>query len=218
MAMSAKKVFLQQIKPKFALPRRLKFNLRRILDIGIANGSYEECKLIYPYAEYHGLDCVEHPIKMQSGDFFHLRDLESSHSISSLPVKFDLIIANHVLEHIIDGERVFSDLCRQLTSGGILYVEIPSIRTASYLKKGRSYHFHDDPTHCTFYNLQRLSNIAIRNECKVLSAGPISTPLKNLLSIPRALLSYVTGKDWGSKLIHLQKKVEHIMIRKNSSK
>ena len=154
-----KRLLSAYMKPKFAFPRSLMVKPIRILDIGIANDSYHECKAIFPDAEYHGLDCLDHKVNMSPLDCFFLRDLNDPHSLINLPGNYDLIIANHVLEHIDRGDETFEELCDLLAPGGILYVEMPSIRTAFSLKKAGRYHFHDDPTHCRFYNLKWLANI-----------------------------------------------------------
>jgi SAM-dependent methyltransferase len=205
------------LKPKFAIPRKAGINPKLVLDIGIANASYIECKAIYFNAEYHGLDCINSDVQMSAGDLFFLRDLEDPQALTDLPGQYDLIIANHVLEHVNRGEQVFGELCDLLSSDGVLYVEVPSIRTAFSMKKWGNYHFHDDPTHITFYNLVELANIAMRRDCKIVSCGPISTQLKNWLSLPRALFNLVRGREWGPYLLHLQKKIDHIMVKRTAT-
>jgi hypothetical protein len=101
-----------------------------------------------------------------------------------------------------------------LEDQGILYIEMPSIRTAGKRKKNGSYHFHDDSTHCKFIDLIKYGNIALEKKCKIISMGPVSTPLKNILSIPRALLGIITGKGWGPYLLHMQGKIDHMLIKK----
>jgi hypothetical protein len=164
-------------------------------------------KHIYPHAEYHGLDCFDHEVKMLPADCFYLRDLEDPRSLINLPGNYDLIIANHVLEHVKRGEETFAEFCDLLAPEGVLYVEIPSIRTAFSAKGAGRYHFHDDPTHCTFYSLESLANIAIRRNCDVVSCGPVSTLLKDVFSFPRAFFSVFRGGDWGPYLLHWQNKI-----------
>jgi hypothetical protein len=202
------------IKPKFY---KIYFRLKpsSILDIGIANDSYRECKSIFPQAEYHGLDLFHDYIKMNDADKYYCRNLEDLDALRGLKENYDLIIANHVLEHIERGEDVFKELCCLLSDCGLLYVEFPSIRTAYKEKRWGSYHFHDDHTHRSFYNLESLANIAIDNGCKIVSCGPVSTFIKDVFAIPRALLGVFLGKDWGPYLLHFQRKVDHIMVVRN---
>lgn len=206
------KRFVFYLKPKFYLTGLAGVRPSRILDIGIANESYAECKAIYPEAKYHGLDLAETDAIMETGDLFFLRNLEEKDSLSTIGFNYDLIIANHVLEHVDRGEEVFGELCNLLSKDGVLYAEMPSIRCAFNKKKGGSYHFHDDPTHRTFYSLENLANIAIRRNCRIISCGPVSTWLKDLISLPRAFLAILSGAEWGPYLLHMSGKVDHIMV------
>lgn len=200
------------MKPKFLKTYVLNKSPGFILDIGIANDSYLEAKAIYPASIYHGVDFIKPSISMRSEDAFHLVNLEEPGALLSIPSRYDLIIANHVLEHVYRGDEAFGELCDLLAPGGLLYVEVPSIRTAYSRKKFGNYHFHDDPTHRTFYCLEKLANIAIRHECRVISCGRASTALKDLFSPVRASFSLVRGGEWGPYMLHMLGKVDHILV------
>ena len=126
-----------------------------------------------------------------------------------------MIVINHVLEHLSNGNEIFSRLCSLLAPEGVLYAEFPSIRTAYKRKTKTSYHFHDDPTHKTFYIIENLANMAIFADCKIVSCGPVSTKLKNWLSSVRACIAWVSGKPYEPYLLHKQKKIDHILLRRN---
>ncbi len=203
-----------RLKPKFLVPHQAGVSPRRVLDIGVANDSYLECKAMYPLAQYHGVDIISPGVRMADGDALFLRDLEDPLSLRDLPGPYDLIVVNHVLEHIRRGEAVFAELCDLISLHGYMYVELPSIRTAYKRKRMGRYHFHDDLTHCKFYSLEVLANNAIAQGCKIISCGPISTLAKSFLSVPRAVVSAVAGGAWGGYLIHMQGKVDHIFIQR----
>lgn len=205
---------IRRLKPKFAKLSLMAASSSHILDIGIANDSYRECKAIFPNATYHGLDIVDAGIALDPGDQFLQRNLEDSQALDGLKPLYDLIIVNHVLEHLERGNEVFGRLCQLLAPHGLLYVEVPSLRTAYRAKSKGSYHFHDDPTHRTFYRLEDLANLAIRSECRVVSCGPASTWLKDLLALPRAAVGVVRGQGWGPYLLHLQRKIDHILVQR----
>jgi hypothetical protein len=202
------------IKPKFNAVSGIIGQPRYILDIGIANDSYRECKLVFPNVTYHGLDFIDAGVSLDPGDQFFLRNLEETTALDGLDPIYDFIIANHVLEHLEHGREVFVGLCRLLAPGGMLYVEVPSIRTAYRLKAPWSYHFNDDPTHKTFYRLEDLANLAIQSSCKVLSCGPCSTWLKDLLAYPRAGIGMLQGIGYGPYLLHFQRKIDHILVKR----
>lgn len=215
--MTLKRQFARMGKPKFRESTAVMPNPSRILDIGIANDSYLECKAVFPRAIYHGVDISDPGVKMNQNDRFINCNLDDEDSLKKLTEKYDLIIINHVLEHLRNGHRVFSGLCSQLAPGGILYAEFPSLRTARARKTRNNYHFHDDPTHLRVYALEDLANIAMDANCQVLSCGPVSTPLKNILSAPRALAGWLSGQGWGPYLLHLQGKIDHVMVRAKAS-
>ena len=205
---------VRRLKPKFSTLSSLTVSPRYILDIGIANDSYRECKAVFPGATYHGLDVVDAGVVLEPGDRFLLRNLEEQQALIGLEPIYDVIIVNHVLEHLEHGTDVFGRLCNMLAPSGLLYVEVPSLRTAYRAKTPGSYHFHDDPTHRSFYRLEDLANLAIRSNCSVVSCGPTSTWLKDLLSLPRAAFGAIRGQGWGSYLLHLQRKIDHILVRR----
>ena len=95
-----------------------------------------------------------------------------------------------------------------------VYAEFPSIQAAQKRKKS-SYHFHDDVTHKSFYIIEELANIAIFSGCKIISCGPISIVLKNVLSPLRAFFCCLTDKPHGSFLLHSQKKIDHIFVERS---
>jgi len=211
------KTFLAKYgKPKFRATSAVMPSPTCILDIGIANNSYKECKTAFPTAVYHGLDYKKIDFAMSEGDSFFLCDLESDEALDGMQAMYDLIIVNHVLEHLTQGEKVFSKLCGLLQPGGILYAEFPSIHTAYKRQKGRLYHFHEDPTHKAFYQLEDLANTAIAAGCKVVSCGPISTPLKDALAFPRALYAWVRRRGFVRFLPHSIRKIDHIMVIKTT--
>jgi SAM-dependent methyltransferase len=209
-----KSSIVRRLKPKFSKLAAVRAAPQRILDIGIANDSYLECKLVFPTAAYDGIDSWMQDLKMINGDRFFIRNLEDEDSLSDLGPIYDVIIVNHVIEHLKRGQDVFSELCRLLVPGGYMYVEFPSLRTAHQRKRRGSYHFHDDPTHRRFYLLEDLANSAIESNCQIVSCGPASTWLKDVLSVPRAAVSALRGREWGPYLLHFQRKIDHILVQR----
>jgi hypothetical protein len=209
-----KHILIKNIKPKFFYPFSIKPRPHFILDIGIANNSYYEFKKIYPSSVYHGVDYIKGDIKFNKDDRFILANLESPDALRDLSPIYDMIIINHVLEHLTSGKEVFIRLLNLLAPGGVLYAEFPSIRTAQERKTKSSYHFHDDATHKQFYIVEELANLAILSGCKVISCGPISTTLKNVLSPFRALFAYFMGRPYGPFMLHTQNKIDHIFLER----
>lgn len=206
---------IRSIKPKFYHTHKECPRPQSILDIGVANNSYMECKKVFPNAKYTGLDISPLNIMWNEEDEFILCNLETQDVASKVKGQsFDLIIVNHVLEHLENGENVFTTLCSLLSPGGYIYCEFPSIRTAMHRKTRYSYHFHDDPTHKRFYSLIKLANLSMRHGCQVVSCGAASTPVKDIFSLPRAFIDMVRGVGYGSNLLFLQRKIDYIFCKR----
>ncbi len=207
-------ITLALIKPKFYKTKKIfGASAIRILDIGTANKSYEESRLVYPTAKYTGLDLYAPSVIPEKGDEFLQMNLEDIDG-TKIENIYDLIIMNHVLEHLGNGEDVFRILCRKIAEHGVVYAEFPSIKTMYKPKNGYRYHFHDDPTHKRIYSLETLVNIAMEEGLKIHSCGNATTPLKSLLSIPRALIKMFMGGNVGGELIFIQGKVSYILCTK----
>ena len=69
---------------------------------------------------------------------------------------FDLIILNHVIEHLSNGETVLASLHRKLRPGGMIYIETPDIATLNYPSAIGFMNFYDDPTHQRVYEVRSL--------------------------------------------------------------
>ena len=96
---SVKRRFAKYAKPKFRSTYSENPNPYNILDIGIGNDSYNECKIVFPDAKYFGLDYEEINFKMQDGDVFIFENLEEDHALENQASIYDLIIINHVLDY-----------------------------------------------------------------------------------------------------------------------
>lgn len=199
-------------KPKFARTVRQHPHPARILDVGIANCSYEECRVVFPGARYHGLDHIDPGCAFIGEDRFIACNLEEPEALQAVDGPYDLILANHVLEHLRRGEEVYAGLCDRLAPGGQFYAEFPSLRTAYRRASAWGYHFHHDPTHRRVYGLETLANLAMDRGCRVLSCGPVSTPLKNLLALPRAAIAGLRGEAPGAFLPHFRGLIDHMHV------
>lgn len=205
------KYLIKKLKPKFNAVSKFKKSPKHILDIGIANNSYVETKTIFPDAVYTGVDIQELNFEMTGGDVFYKKNLEEVDDLDFINgTEYDVILINHVLEHLSNGERVYEMLCCRLAKGGIIYAEFPSIETMRAEKNKYNYHFHDDPTHKRVYCLETLANIAMDKGLKILSCGNAGTMLKNILGIPRACYALLKGAPPGPQLLFLQKKISYI--------
>jgi SAM-dependent methyltransferase len=70
---------------------------------------------------------------------------------------FDLIILNHVIEHLRNGEAVLASLHAKLRPGGMIYIETPDIATLNFPSATGFMNFYDDPTHLRVYEVRALA-------------------------------------------------------------
>ena len=113
--MKTKKAYLKQIKNIFSFESE-KIN---ILEVGADNGSFS--KLLAETDFVHNISIVEPNQRMHSS----LKLITSSvfNNIKEIPleVKFDLIIAIHVLDHISNLGIYIDELSKHLKEGGFIY-------------------------------------------------------------------------------------------------
>lgn len=58
-------------------------------------------------------------------DYFGIRDVVDITQIQYESEKFDYIICNHVMEHIVDDMKAFQESYRVLKTGGVAYINVP---------------------------------------------------------------------------------------------
>jgi len=207
---------LTQLKSKFFNIRRFAPQAVDVLDVGVANRSAFEMKQVLPACRYHGVDRdasfdEQERALMQR---FTLMDLEANPLATAEREAYDLVVINHVLEHVDNGLQVVRQAVGCLRPGGTLYLEVPNIRSLRRASSRFSYHFHDDPTHKRLYSEEELCNAVISAGGKIVECGAASTPLKTLLSLPRALLSLLRGQPLGHLFVHSRGAITYIVARR----
>ena len=93
----------------------------------------------------------------------------------------------------------------------MLYLEVPNVRSLSHAADRWHYHFHDDPTHKRLYSQEELCNAVMAAGGKVLECGFANTPLKWLLSLPRAVLGLMLGRSVGHLFVHTRKAITYLV-------
>ena len=190
---------------KFYYTRSILKNKIKILDIGLDNFSIDRVNRLYQnIQEYHGVDVCD------------ISD-ENKKKIDPLDVLedgyYDLVIMNHVVEHLEKGLYVIDQLSNKVKQGGVLFVEFPNVNS---LNKHNSYtyNFHCDTTHKRIYTVESIANILLANDFEIVSAGYSKPPWKYIYAIPNMLLNFVKGNEIGSSLAHVTNKISHVYARK----
>jgi SAM-dependent methyltransferase len=207
---------LVQLKSKFFNIQRFASEAVDVLDVGVANRSAFEMKQVLPACRYHGVDRDaafgdEERALMQR---FTLMDLEADPLATAERGAYDLVVINHVLEHVGNGLQVVHHAIGCLRAGGILYLEVPNVLSLARASSRFSYHFHDDPTHKRLYSREELCNAVIDAGGKVVECGAASTPLKTLLSLPRAAVALLRGQPLGHLFVHGRGAITYLVARR----
>jgi SAM-dependent methyltransferase len=160
-----------EIPPKLVVTREvMRRPGARLLDVGCGNHSPAITKRYFPQSVYHALDSSRWNRDARDDgliDRFFDLDLEDVDRLDQIEDGYyDAVICNHVLEHVSDPYRAAGRLARKLRPGGVMFIEVPSERS---LKLPRAIdgwmgirgclNFHDDVTHRTMVDLEKLRTI-----------------------------------------------------------
>lgn len=146
----------------------------RLLDVGCGNHSVRQAKRWFPNCEYYGID---HGTYNNDSEDFQLMteffDLDLTvDTLGTVNDKyFDVIIVNHVIEHLSNGEHLLSRLPKKLRPGGRIYIEFPGARSLSLPSMSGTLNFCDDPTHIRVYDVKEVANILLANGCRIIKGG-----------------------------------------------
>lgn len=124
---------------------------KRLLEIGVGSGSFLKVAKIKGFAVM-GCDLsvpLCRHVEQESGIEMHCGYL------SDLPGegRFDVVVMNHVLEHVQHPVEFLQDVFRLLVPGGVLHIAVPNIDCwEAHLPGWTSY----EPYHLTYFNRQTL--------------------------------------------------------------
>lgn len=166
---------LRLIPPKFLYFARENTRSRfRLLDVGCGNHSVRQAKRWFPNCEYFGIDRGvynnddEDFLLMER--FFEL-DLAQD-DLAVIPDSwFDLIVVNHVIEHLYNGEDVIGNLTKKLRKGGRMYIEFPGEHSLALPSMSGTLNFCDDPTHVRVYSVREVANVLLANGLRIKRGG-----------------------------------------------
>ena len=156
--------------------RRISSPAIRILDIGCGNNSPSVTKHWFPGCHYTGADIQRYNLGGADDaamDAFYLLGADGS-GYSAIPgASYDLVILNHVLEHMTEPAPILAALCAKLKPGGYIWIAFPSLRSLGLpSSEDETLQFCDDPTHVYLPDIREVANVLLANGVKVLHAGP----------------------------------------------
>jgi 2-polyprenyl-3-methyl-5-hydroxy-6-metoxy-1,4-benzoquinol methylase len=113
-------------------------------------------------------------------------------SISNISFKFDLIIINHVIEHLVNPIETMINLCKLLAPNGRLIVGTPNFASAMAVLFKEKYRMLNEPSHISLFSLDSILRLLrdlglqIESVAEPFFEGPYYTK-ENLLKIDGSL-------------------------------
>ena len=161
---------------KFRLARaKLTAPAPRILDIGCGNGSPTLTKHWFPACHYAGADIQRYRLSdadMAAMDTFFSLGTDGTGYDAIPDASYDLVILNHVTEHMRNPVPVVAALCAKLKPGGYIWIAFPSLRSLSLPHSAdETLQFCDDPTHVYLPDVREMANVLLANGVAIVHAG-----------------------------------------------
>jgi SAM-dependent methyltransferase len=191
-----------------------------ILDIGCGNNSPSVTRRWFPGCHYTGADIQRYNLGEADDaamDAFYLLGADGTGYEAIPDTSYDLVILNHVLEHLKEPAAVLATLCQKLKPGGYIWIAFPSLRSLGLPSSvDETLQFCDDPTHVYLPDVREVANVLLANDVKVLHAGRsregFFTSLGDLFKLFKRLLKkLITGKFSGRGLWYLLGFEDHVL-------
>ena len=206
--------------------RRLTSATPRILDIGCGNGSPTVTKRWFPGCHYSGADIQRYNLSDADvaaiDDFFQLGADGSGYD--AIPeASYDLVILNHVIEHMAEPAPILATLCGKLKPGAYIWIAFPSRRSLSLPHSvDETLNFWDDPTHIRVPEIGEVINVLVANGVRIVHAGRsregFFTALADVFKLlKRLLMRAVTGRFSGRGLWYVLGFEDHVLGQREGS-
>jgi hypothetical protein len=202
---------LTKIKPKFGFTKKLnKKNSPLVVDFGVMNSSPSETKIVFNGCTYHGVD-IDCSMEAHC-DLFVKADLEDGLPLQIKRWKYDILILNHVLEHVSNWRSVLADIYKVAKKDSILYIEFPNKNSLKASLLGRyGYHFHNDLTHKSVISVREACQVLLDNGWSVIDYGSKYRIRKGLVSLIKLIPYLLSGKATTGLFAHPTGKVTSII-------
>lgn len=161
--------YYQNLRPEVFehIPKHVK----TVLEIGCGEGKFGECIKAELGAEVWGIEPVKKYAKSASKVLDKVFDQSVEDAIRNLPKHyFDLVVANDVLEHLVDPYEVVKNLTNVLTKKGIIVSSIPNMRNFHVMRDltlYKNWEYQEtgilDKTHMRFFTTKTIKKLFEEN-------------------------------------------------------
>lgn len=192
----------------------------RILDIGCGNGSPSLTKKWFPGCHYSGAD-IQHTglseADIAAMDQFYPVGVDGSGYDAIPEASYDLVILNHVLEHMAAPVPILAQLCRKLKPAAYMWIAFPSQRSLRLPHSvDETLNFCDDPTHVYLPCVREVANVLLKNGVSIVHAGRsregFLTSLADYFKLAkRSLIRVFTGRFSGRGLWYVLGFEDHVL-------
>lgn len=195
----------------------------RILDIGCGNHSPTLTRRWFPTCTYAGADIQQYnnsEADLAAMNAFYPVGADGSGYDAIPDGSFDLVLLNHVVEHMADPAPILAALCRKLAPGGLIWIAFPSLRSLSLPHSvDETLNFCDDPTHIRVPDVREIANILLAHGVGILHAGRsregLLTALGDIVKLAKRLLNRaLTGKFSGRGMWYILGFEDHVLGRR----
>ncbi len=164
-------------------------DLNKVLEIGCGTGQYLKDLLDIGNFEVRGVE-VDKQCSESARDNFNLDifcgDLTQA---AFLDNSFDLVIMNHVIEHLPSPVKELGEISRILKQGGLLQIKTPNYQTWERKFFGKNWFPYEIPRHLFLFSPSSIKAILEKNGFEVLSIAFEGTPNNIILSIKNFMIS-----------------------------
>ena len=130
----------------------------RILDVGCGSGRDLHKLREHGFAKVHGVDpYLPETIRYENGLTVLKKDFLETEG------EWDVIVFNHVLEHLPDPHAIVRHARRVLAAGGACIVRVPVIPCHAFERYGTNWVQLDAPRHLFTYSVEAIRTLAERN-------------------------------------------------------
>lgn len=196
----------------------------RILDIGCGNRSPSLTKKWFPASHYSGADIQRYNLDdadLAAMDQFYPIAVDGAGYDQIPEAAYDLVILNHVIEHMANPGPIVAKLCGKLKAGGYIWIAFPSLRSLSLPHSvDETLNFCDDPTHVYLPSVREIANVLLENGVGIVHAGRsregfLTSLVDCFKLVKRLVIRTCTGKFSGRGLWYVLGFEDHILGRRS---